>query len=408
MRAMITPDEVAALRAAPADDALRAAIAERYRAGGDDARASFITMQCQLERIRLAGPARWELPDAMSAIERSRGTPERQELDKKIRTSWELHVSAWLGELGLVRNYEQRGNVTYVGILEGQFVRGFVESLHLPAQRYAEAFELAMARAPIRKLRLEIASKSDLAENASWFTGLPLPAGFPSPSLDLIEELDLRANRLEPDTGRALASAPSGALHTLLLDENDLGDEGIAALASARFPALRRLDLASNKCGADGPAALAGAPWIAALEDLSVGFNAKRSQGFDQTLARVIAAAPRLQVLQAPQSSAGDATVRAIANAPGSGLRGLFLFGARVSNAGVAALAGSSRLGSLQTLVLGSNPIDDDAAFALAHAASTTLRSITALGVGATQITDRGLAALRDAFAHARIVASHP
>jgi hypothetical protein len=113
-----------------------------------------------------------------------------------------------------------------------------------------------------------------------------------------------------------------GAMHLAALDKiqeldlryNALGDEGVGALARVKFRALRSLTLDSNTITATGMAKLAKAPWLAALEELSLRHNKFNSPG-GQALGK--GKLDKLRVLALGHNWMGSTGLRAILlNAP--------------------------------------------------------------------------------------------
>ncbi|KIY97651.1 hypothetical protein MNEG_10309 [Monoraphidium neglectum] len=115
-------------------------------------------------------------------------------------------------------------------------------------------------------------------------------------------------------------------LRSLALSSCALGDADAAHLASLGLPSLRRLDLCYNELTDGAVSALAGAPWISALTRLKLSEN----------------------------EGVGDAGAAALAAAPLRGLRALRIGGegTRLTDAGVAALAGAAWLTGLTELKL--------------------------------------------------------
>ncbi|MBM3981030.1 MAG: TIGR02996 domain-containing protein [Planctomycetes bacterium] len=122
------------------------------------------------------------------------------------------------------------------GPAHGQFRRGFVEVVWMPATWFPVRAARLFARAPVRELRVTHTSLDELLEvlRSEYFTRL--------------NALDLSDRRLGDDLAHALAVRPVCAgLRALSLSGCGLTDAGADALAHARFDwALRELDVRHN------------------------------------------------------------------------------------------------------------------------------------------------------------------
>lgn len=167
---------------------------------------------------------------------------------------------------------------------------------------------------------------------------------------------------------------PPQELQIALRGGRRLGPSGAVALAAARLPALSAL----HTNGDDVLLVLRAAPWAASLRDLKLDNDSDGSGGF---------------VLQDQFVMDGPAALaRLAASAAAGGLASLSLRGARVGQAGAAALAAGD-LSSLRRLELGGNyALGEAGVIALADA--PWIGGLTYLGLSDCGIDDAAAEAL--------------
>ena len=120
----------AAVIAAPTDDLPRLVYADWCDENGQPERAEFIRVQCTLAR-----------PDGLSA--------ERlAELRIREQTLLDIHGEAWLAPL------RARGEPLFSPRTHGQFHRGFVETVWMPAAEFLANADRLFERCPVRELRV--------------------------------------------------------------------------------------------------------------------------------------------------------------------------------------------------------------------------------------------------------------
>jgi len=262
-----------------------------------------------------------------------------------------------------------------------------LETLSLSNNRLGDpgAAALASVRAPsLRVLRLQGNNLGPLGVRALVSTGL----------VAQVAHLDLRWNRLGAAGAEALAQAERGSLRSLVLDRNEIGDQGLRALSKSPVLAglgtlslgrnhigdrgvqalteapglsLRALDLWHNDLGPLGAQALADCAPLAHLSQLDLGGNRIGSDG-----ARALAESPhlgRLTVLMLWHANIGNAGAEALARAGFERLGHLDLTYNFISDRGAEALSRAPWLGRVRTLDLRRNDISSEGAEALRRAA---------------------------------------
>lgn len=216
---------LATVLAEPAADTPRLVYADYLDESGPAdavARAEFIRVQCELAAGG-ADPDRRALLAAREAVLLA------------------AYNKAWLAPLKV------RGEALENAGTHGQFRRGFVELVWMPAAVYLAKADRLFARAPVRELRL---TRVKLAEAEAL---LALPAS------RKLAALDLSDLRMGDDAARLLARAPAvAAFDVLRLRGCNITDAGAAALATTPFdwrPDV--IDLAWNPVTDAGRAVLA-------------------------------------------------------------------------------------------------------------------------------------------------------
>ena len=325
---------MAAILAAPDDDAPRRVYADWLRACGDP-RGEFITLQLD-----------------------NRGwNPAADALRRQHEATWlppieGLHVSAWR--------------------------RGFPECVFMDAKDFLFGADELFAKLPVREVSLR--------HCGGW---LAVIAGMPHlaklRSLDLGDEADLAG--LEE-----LAASPwLSGVATLGMAGSPIGDAGAAILAGASgLSGLSSLSLIGCGIGPDGARRLAGSTILGRLTDLMLGRN-PLGGGI-----AALAASPHLGPLERlylHDCKLRDADAAALAASPRLGrLMTLTLEDNAIGDAGAAALAASQGFASLVYLKLSQNVVGD--AGAAAFGASTSLAALTELDLSENRIHEAGAEAL--------------
>jgi uncharacterized protein (TIGR02996 family) len=235
---------LAAIQAAPDDDAPRLVYADWLQKRGD-VLGEFIVIQCTL-----------------AAMGEDQNDDARADLQVRQSELFTEHAPAWFAELGLAPN-------------EGVFRRGFVEQVSVPFTRLKAAQERLGQRAVVRELWIfSYPEGSSLSYTAcqrlfSW------------PWLRLLHTLLLQLHHLGFSAIRMLAQSPHLAnLVRLDLTSNNLGAKGAQALAESSYLAnLRSLELTFNHIGDDGAKSLAEASWFANLTSLELADNSIGDEG---------------------------------------------------------------------------------------------------------------------------------
>jgi uncharacterized protein (TIGR02996 family) len=327
----------------PTDDTPRLVYADWLDDQGEPERAELIRVQCRRARLAVDDP--------------EQGVLAARETDLLAR-----HESAWLAALPALHE------VTWVA-----FRRGFVESVFLDS---AEAFlrhaPVLFATAPIRCVQIGQIDPS----GAKGLAG--------SVNLGQLSELNLgNGSGLCSECVRYLAGSEYiERLESLLLHNNDLGDEGITELARSkhlwalrelyisgtgmgdagaaalgdrrRMPQLVDLDLRDNQIGDHGARRLASSMGLSRLATLWMVNNQIGAEGADALATSV--RLPALKYLYLNYNPIGDAGGEALAASPHRvGLIELDLRHCGIGDAGARALAGSPYLEQVQIIWLGGN-----------------------------------------------------
>jgi|SRR5579883_623014 len=189
-------------------------------------RAEFIRVQVALARI---APVEW-VPWNMRLVE----------LRAREKTLLLSRGPAWLAPLQAEREPLHGGDT------HGQFRRGFVEVVWMPAAWFVQRADRLFASAPVRELRITRTTLEELAALAS------------TPHLSRLNALDLSDRRLGDDAVRVLTRRPNvAALRTLRLRGCGLTDVAAFWLADTDFDwPLAELDLQHNAISAAGLSAL--------------------------------------------------------------------------------------------------------------------------------------------------------
>jgi uncharacterized protein (TIGR02996 family) len=347
---------LAAIRETPDDDAPRLIYADWLEDNGDEARAQFIRVQCR----RAALPA---------------DDPEARRLARREKEILQQHGTAWTD--------------TQPEVL-GEWRRGFVEHLTIPAQLFIDSGAELVERFPVFSLRLRVDSEDvptmrrlAAAPHLAHITHLSFERATPasaslnrsgegliellgSPYLGGLRVLDLSRCWLGDDGVRRLAEANQlGSLERLELGYNYFSSSGLALLAASHLVGLRYLGLSGSRLGPSGAEVLVSSRHLGSLRELDLTHTRILTAGV-QTLVGTDFLA-RLEVLQLGWLNLRVRAAQALAKCPHlANLRELILGRNRLADAGATALAGSPYLAGLRRLGLRSNRL--------------TVAGITALG----------------------------
>jgi uncharacterized protein (TIGR02996 family) len=202
-----------AILADPDDDTPRLAYADWLCENGEDDRAEFIRVQCELARNPTLA------------------------LRAKEKALWALHGEQWLAPL------KAQGQPLYGGA-HGEFRRGFVEVVWMPASDFRARAEELFDRLPVRELRVVRCDATEFGKLVTY------------PLLGRLTGLDLSDRRLGDVAPRGLAWSPFvDRLQLLRLRGCGITDVGAELLAVADADwRLAELDVSHNPIS---PAALA-------------------------------------------------------------------------------------------------------------------------------------------------------
>jgi len=352
------PDPLlAAVLAAPDDDAPRLIYADWLDEQGESDRAEFIRLQ-----IREANMADED--------------PEKPGVHARAEYLGRTHHVEWASRLP-----------QFEGVHWEVFDRGFFVAARFdhPDRFFAHVGDV-FAAAPIQELRLHqfnnthgprLANTRQLRavrvidlNDGNKIANLGIEALMESRHLGRLAVLALRGNGLGSAGVRAIAmSSYARSLKRLRLDRNDLFDDGARYIAESHaLTKLQQLDLERTRTGDDAVKALA---------------RTKLVRG--------------LRVLNLSNNQVTDAGLTALAGSDAvAEIRVLFLSGNAITDAGVAALAASPRLARVKFLYLRQNQIRDEGAAALAR--SPYLDNVRELHLGDNRISDQAGEALRSRF----------
>jgi uncharacterized protein (TIGR02996 family) len=343
----MTPDEafIESIRETPDDDAPRLIYADWLDDHGQQERAEFIRVQCELARMDEKGPGRGRL---------------------KGREGKLLHQNG------------HKWRVQMIPAVEHQvFRRGFVDDASLNTTVFLDQAGSLYEQAPLLQGVRLAAHEPDIPSLAE------------SPHLRRLKRLDLSANYLSAGAISALASSPHLAgLTTLDLSGNRLGDAGARALAGSPHLA--------------GLTALILYPYYLLRDDRPI-IDLEFEDLIHASGAAALGASPHLSSLTTlvlSYQAIGDAGLISLVDSPNcSGLTALNLEHNEIGATGESAvehLVASPYLDRLQNLSLSANPIGVVGARALA--AWPALSRLSILRLNRCDLTDAGAAAITNSL----------
>ena len=329
----------------PEEDTPRLIFADWLQEQGDETRAEFIRLQCELAR----GVENEEL---------------NRELEARSQAFLLAHQVEWQNELP-----------GWDGVKWETFERGFVSSVRVdsPDAFFAHAEEIFQV-APIQTLSLHrfysdqaraLAEMKELThlqnlhlEDGNRIGNPGVESLAKSPYLSQLRILKLRANSIGPAGARAIAQSVNlSNLLNLDLDRNDLFDEGPFLLAESKtLTSMKYLSLGWTQMGDPGLASIAKSEALKGLVWLYLSSN----QIHDEGVAALAASHTlrRLKALYLDSNRIGDVGAIALANSPVcKRLQWLYLRQNRISDPGGIALASSPYLEQVHELILGDNQI---------------------------------------------------
>jgi uncharacterized protein (TIGR02996 family) len=330
---------LAAIHAAPDDDAPRLVYADALAESGDPAdvaRAEFVRVQLALARLPAGHPRTGPL------------VARQTDLLQQYHAAWTAPVK------GLVAGAE--------------FRRGLLDAVSVDAGQFLAVGEELFRRLAIRRVRL-----LDVTRHLGRLVASPLLGRFP--------ELDLAGTDLGNGGLHVLLRSPHlVSVESLDVSFNGLDDRGAARLAEAdTIPALRHLTATDNRIGGPGATALALAPWYPHLHGLTVTANDITADGFRDLVAR---AGAGLASFRFEANPIGDDGLAAFLASPlparlfDADPR-LILKACRLSPASGECLAASAELSALVELDLSDNELDAVTAKTIAAATWPRLRKLS-------------------------------
>jgi uncharacterized protein (TIGR02996 family) len=241
-----------AIRENPDEDTPRLVYADWLQENGEEERAEFIRLQCQLAAIA-------HRPENQRAIGQLRARCDRIVGPNRKRWTQALFDVVWRD-----LNRQDREAVKRARQWQGgtAFKRGFAS----PALRLHQAvrvMEVEHALEPLNRISLHSTESGRV----------PALRALARHNTLCVYSLSLR--NCTDEEAKSLAAAPWLArVESLLLVEGQLSDAGVTALFQDR-PAGRliRLDLCENRIGDSGAIAIASSPFLAGIQQLHIRNN---------------------------------------------------------------------------------------------------------------------------------------
>lgn len=317
-------DLLAAVLAAPDDDAPRLVYADWLLEHADRDRGEFIQIQCALGRPLVGARGLAILRDGDAKMPAS-----REELEKRETALLKKHHKRWIAPIRpFIRTWSWR--------------RGFVDRVEADGAKFIDGAEAIFASTPLFHAEL---------------------TGFKPPILEKLAEtralrslrsLSLARQRIHPKTAHVLQSPHLAGLVALDVWGNPLGDAGVSALAaSEHLGALRTLNLAHSEISIEGLEALSRAQFFPRLTSLTldVGYDPNGARALGRRAGEILARAESLVSLSLARCGIGDDGIEALAASPAmKNLEELGLHGNQISARGAIALARSPHLSKLRTV----------------------------------------------------------
>ena len=262
---------LAGIRAHLDEDTPRLVFADWLQENGDEARAEFIRLQCELYRVnpRYRGSAYGRkdfTPGQEAAYERE------QELFTANHVRWKSGFPSWMSS-----------SVHWV------FRRGFIGRLRATPNQFFSNGERVLSLCAVDELWLEKMAGADPTLYRSGlltgFRSLHVPeidsAGIrslaDSPALDMLSELGFgkrQSPTITPGTLQRLLHSPRlKNLTRLILSNSRIGDEGLRQLVKAPLSRLETLNLRDTGLTAKGAHLLANWPGLESVRSLVVAQN---------------------------------------------------------------------------------------------------------------------------------------
>lgn len=249
----MTTDERAFLDAIcdqPADDTARLVYADWLTENGQPDRGEFIRAEIELANT----------PPTTEADERRR----RVLLDRRAGLL-KRHGAVWLAPFLPFAK-------------ESAFVRGFVQSVEVPANTFIQQAEKWFALTPLTRVKFSPCYVWDRPGGSYRWWVEPL---FASPHLSRLEALDLESLELTAEDIKLLTGRDLSRLRELVLRWNSIRTPGATAVASSpHVPNLEVLDLRSNGITDAGARAMAESQHLHRLTELRMSRNPIRDRSW--------------------------------------------------------------------------------------------------------------------------------
>jgi uncharacterized protein (TIGR02996 family) len=242
-KALVSAEMLAAVVAAPDDDAPRLVYADWLAERGDP-RGEFIQLGCELART---------------------GAPE---LDRRVGALWRKHELTWIEPF---RD----------AIQTHRWWRGFVEHVGADGNALATHGEPLLAHEPVTSIQLVRASR------------LARPLGDVR-AIAKARTLDLSRNDLDGDGMARAFAVPLPNVRSLSLSTNPMGLVGLTTLGVAELPAIESLSLRSAGIDAFALDGIVDGPILDRLRELDLSNNPLGARGVVKLAQRAL---PRMEKL---------------------------------------------------------------------------------------------------------------
>ncbi len=212
----------AAILATPEDDTPRLVYADWLDENHQPERAEFIRLQCQISQMKAHEASPWQPPVVF-------------EIRAREKALLAAYGDEWLAPLRQEQGPLQSSET------HGQFRRGFVEIVWMPATWFQLRAEALFARVPVRELRITQTTSSEFIRLMHH------------PLMGRLAGLDLSNRNLGDSAVDLITWSPfTSALQVLRLRGCAITDEGAAQLAQNLECRLRELDVSFNPISRSG------------------------------------------------------------------------------------------------------------------------------------------------------------
>jgi len=394
------------IRESPDDDAPRLIFADWLDDHGDEARAEFIRVQCELARLSVRDERQPALVDRERALLAANRDGWLGPLSPALRGGQAAHFRRGFPEeltlrlavmvqfADLFDAHVPAGRVTFHGPYGVPAMRALVAS---PRMGWVAGLKYDYPRTeeaglPILAEAANLTGLVELSIRGGAFTTAGVRALASSPHLRQLRSLSLQFSNRPPaeyaGSAQELARADVRLrLHSLTLEQLWTGPAGATALAGAAHLAeLRELSFGGNVIGDDGARALAHSPYLRGLAKLDLARNECTPVGLAELADSAILDGVRH--LHLSNNEIGDEGAKILADCPRlCRLTHLSLFRCALTDRGAEALAASPFLTQLTDLTLTVNDLTDRGSLALFE--SPHLQNLERISIGGQIVREK-------------------